>query len=130
MGKHRHEIAHEKAMVKFLERWKKWITGFDFTVPEYRKELFIRELLFKELIYEEIAETYVEIKKRKRSLWQRIKSLNFRKYGKRYVVGVGIEDMVREDFFDNEGMPVYTQNVVCFSIAPTQELFEEREARR
>jgi len=129
----RAEIAHEKAMVKFMERWKKWITGFDFSVPEYRKEDLIKELLNKDLIFEEIAESYVEVKKQKRNIWQRFKNmfkLDFKKYGGWMMIGVDIEALVREDFFDSDGKPVYWQRTYCFSIAPTKELLDEREARR
>ena len=132
----RSQLAHKKAMIKFMERWKKWVKGFDFTIAWHRREEFIGELFKKDLFWEEIAWSRADIQKRKRKLSERFKNLLAGKFGKigRYgglqIVGVGIDDLVREDFFDKDGKPIHHVRTACYSIAPTKELLDKREEGR
>jgi len=121
--------AHRKAMEKFEKNWKKHLKGFDFTVPVYREVLFLKELKARNLFYLELAETYVQVKKRKMGWIERLKKFNFKKDLGSVIVGVGTGDLVREDFI-RDGETYRYLDLVCYSIAPTKELLRAREVGR
>lgn len=123
------DIAHRRAMKKFITRWKKWPSGFDFMVPDYRKDEFEAELKQFGLVFCTPAAADAGFAKKRISLWQRIKTLNFKKIAGWEIVGVGVEDLVREDFIQPDRM-YETRYVECYSVAPTKELLTERERIR
>lgn len=134
MSKTPREIAHEKAGVKFVRMLTKWPNGFDFSVPAYRKDEFEKELIERGLVFLDIAECTAELVKRPYNLLECIKTWDFKRKGifdkgAWEIRGCGANDLLKDDFIAGSSKDL-SIDVICYAVAPTQELLDEHERTR